>query len=96
MTFEKVLDAFKAYLSEDGMYEVIMTSHGYVVLTWEEVSKSFEDIRYCPQPENLLDELLFGYQSFLQYNIALGSRDLTQTEAKEIQGKLQSMRNKCK
>jgi len=32
LTFEKVLEVFKDYLAADGMYEVVMTSHGYTVL----------------------------------------------------------------
>lgn len=32
LTFEKVLDIFKAYLDKDPLYEVVQTSHGYTLM----------------------------------------------------------------
>ena len=36
LTFEKVLKEFEFYLSQDDMFEVVMTSRGYTVLGWDE------------------------------------------------------------
>ena len=35
LTFEKVMEVFKDYLTEDTRYEVVMTSRGYTVLEWD-------------------------------------------------------------
>ena len=32
LTFEKVMEVFRAYLTEDTRYEIVMTSHGYTIL----------------------------------------------------------------
>ena len=31
LTFEKVLKVFQAYLDDDPLYEVVQTSHGYIL-----------------------------------------------------------------
>lgn len=35
LTNEKVLEVFKDYLSQDPDYEVVMASHGYTVMGWD-------------------------------------------------------------
>ena len=34
LTFERVLDVFQPFLAE-GVYEIILTSHGYTILEWD-------------------------------------------------------------
>ena len=45
LTFEKVIEVFKDYLTEDTRYEIVMTSHGYTVLEWD--SRANGLVRNC-------------------------------------------------
>ena len=47
LTFEKVLEVFKNYLTEDDMYEVIFTSHGYTLLEWDRQCGEWTGVKLC-------------------------------------------------
>ena len=38
LTFEKVLEIFRSFLAE-GVYEIVMTSHGHTILEWDITSE---------------------------------------------------------
>ena len=52
LTFEKVLDVFKDYLADDGMYEIVMTSHGYTVMEWDGCLGDWTDSKLCKTPQD--------------------------------------------
>ena len=99
LTNEKVLDVFKDYLSQGPDYEVVMTSHGYTVMGWDDVGKDWRDVQYCGTPEALRDALLDDYGEYLMYLATLNgcdsNRDLTEAEKAEIQAKQNVMLKKC-
>lgn len=87
LTFEKVLDVFKEYLSEDDMYEVVMTSHGYTVMEWERCYGDWEDAKVCKTPEDMKDILLEKYVGYLEYQAADENGNITGQDKAEIEVK---------
>ena len=96
MTFEKVLEVFKDYLTEDTNCEVVLTKHGYTVMQWDKNSKSWYGVEYCETPEDLRDELLSSYRMNEAEKITKTRRELTEKEAKTIQTLCKKLFNKCK
>ncbi len=77
LTFEKVLEVFKDYLATDGMYEIVMTSHGYTVLEWDAQLGDWTGAKQCGTPQDMADALLYGYTGYLEYQATLARRELT-------------------
>lgn len=84
MTFEKVLEVFKDYLTEDTNCEVVLTKHGYTVMQWDEKSKDWYGVEYCETPEDLRDELLSSYRMNEAEKITKTKRELTEEEAQAV------------
>lgn len=95
LTFEKVLDVFKAYLDKDPLYEVVQTSHGYTLMAWEPHRNNWYSAEYQETPEDLRDALLDIYANFLEAELTEDERELTQKEAEEIQKKCKELSEKC-
>lgn len=95
LTNEKVLEAFKDYLSKEPEYEVVLTSHGYTVMCWNVKGEEWLDVEYCKTPMDLLNALLTSYDNYLEDLITHSNRDLTEQEEKEIQDMKNAMRQKC-
>ena len=91
LTFETVLSAFKDYLAQDTQYEVILASRGYILLMWNANGRELESATHCPTPEAMKDELLSAYAGYLEYNITLCNRNLTDEERKQIEAQVQEM-----
>lgn len=91
LTFEKVFAGFQDYLNEDKRYEILMTSHGRILLEWNSNDRELESATFCPTPEKLKDELLDALTGYLQYKITLCHRDLTDDEWKEIEKQVNAM-----
>ena len=96
LTFEKVLDVFKDYLTEDDMFEIVMASRGYVLLGWDRISKQYSEVQFCPTPEHMLEVLLGAFDNYTEYNLTHGRRDLTEADEAEIRAKRQAMADRCK
>lgn len=66
MTYEKVLEVFKDYLSEDDSCEVLTTSQGYLVVDWSSRKNDSEWVtsRLCQTPEHLRDVLRSRYEEY--------------------------------
>ena len=60
LTFEKVMEVFKDYLTEDTRYEIVMTSHGYTVLEWDSSANIWAGEELRATPEIMQDEMA-GY-----------------------------------
>lgn len=99
LTYEKVLEVFSDHLSQDPLYEVVMTSRGYTVMGWDKAHDAWEDVRFCGTPEALRDKLLDVYRSYLEEIITrgrgLGHEDVTEQEAADIRAKLNVLLEKC-
>lgn len=91
LTFEKVLAAFKDYLSEDTYYEVLTTSHGYVILGWNSYGRGLESAEFCPTPEAMKNTLLGYYRIYLQYKTTHGGRELLDAERDAIDAQVDAM-----
>ncbi len=84
LTFENVLSGFKDYLAEDTLYEVVMTSHGYTVMEWDEKALDWDCAHICQTPEDLKEFLLKAYAGHLVYKATLCRREPTAEERQEI------------
>ena len=96
LTFEKVLEVFDDFLSNDECCEVVMTTRGYVVLDWPSKHNNFPTAVYCGTPEELMESILSTYNSELDLRITHGQRDMMEHEAAEIKAKCEQMWEKCK
>lgn len=98
LTFEKVLDVFRDYLAEDKSYEVINTSQGYTVLSWDERQRAWYDAQLTETPEALRDILLGNYYEYLAYKMTKGYErdDPTEQEEQEIQEKCRALLERCR
>lgn len=95
LTFEKILKEFESYLSQDDMFEVVMTSRGYTVLGWDEREQNWCDTVFCATPKLLMKTLLNAYSNYWEANITKGVRDLTEQEHRLLDERTQQMRNRC-
>lgn len=95
LTFEKVLKEFEFYLSQDDMFEVVMTSRGYTVLGWDERDQNWCDSVFCASPEALMKTLLNSHSNYWEANITKGMRDLTAQETQMLHELNQQMRDRC-
>ena len=95
LTFEKVLKEFEFYLSQDDMFEVVITSRGYTVLGWDERAQDWCDPVFCGTPEALMKTLLNAHSNYWEANITNGMRDLTEKERRLLDELTQQMRNRC-
>ena len=91
LTFEKVLSGFKEYLTEDTMYEILMTSRGYTVMEWDDKAQDWDCAHICQTPEDMKGFLLKAYAGYLAYQITLGHRNLTTQERQKIDTQVDAM-----
>ena len=85
MTYERVLEVFKDYLSEDRDSEVLNTSRGYLVVIWESRADGWVTAKLAEDPEDLRDYLQERYEDFLGYKLSQErDRDPDAVERKEI------------
>ena len=95
LTFENVLKAFDDYLKEDDRVEIVLTSRGYTVLGWESKLQGWSDSDFCATPEDMLEILLGDYETFAEFNMTAGKRDLTPAEQQQIQAECVKFRQLC-
>lgn len=95
MTFEKVLEVFKEYLSQDDVLEVVNTRRGYTVMLWEEKEEQWFGVEHCKTPELLRDALLEGYHDFSEQQLTHNRRDLTNAETLDIQSRYKQLSDLC-
>lgn len=91
LTFEKVLSAFKYYLSEDTRYEVLVSSRGHTVMEWDDKTQNWEGATLCRTPEELKNTLLDVYADYLGYQTTLGHRGMTDEEQRTIKAQVDAM-----
>lgn len=91
LTFEKILSGFKDYLTEDTLYEVVMTTRGCTVMEWDEKAQDWDCAHLCHTPEDLKDFLLRAYSGYLSYKAVRCCRELTDSERREIKAQVDAM-----
>ena len=89
LTFEKVLEIFKDYLTDDDMYELVMTSRGYTVLEWDKRLGDWADSKLCKTPQDMANILLSSYEGYLEYQATHGNRELTEDDLAQVETKRQ-------
>ena len=89
LTFEKVIEVFKDYLTEDTRYEIVMTSHGYTVLEWDSRANTWAGEELCATPEIMRDVLLDCFTGYLEYKAitAFGEAAIRTSRGPEADGR---------
>ena len=98
LTYKKVLEVFKDYLSEDDSCEVLTTSQGYLVVDWDSRKKDSEWVtsRLCQTPEHLRDVLRSRYEEYQGYKLTGGyKRELLPSEDVDIRRMGEAMSERC-
>lgn len=98
MTYEKVISAFKTFLTEDDTYDVVNTKHGYTVLNGEADCRELYSALLCRSPEELRDTLLDAYREYRTFQLLSGNteRTLTQEETMLIAMECDKLSLRCK
>ena len=98
MTYEKVISAFKTFLTEDDTYDVVNTRHGYTVLNGEADCRELYSALLCRSPEELRDTLLDAYREYRTFQLLSGNteRTLTQEETMLIAMECDKLSLQCK
>lgn len=98
MTYEKVISAFKTFLTEDDTYDVVNTKHGYTVLNGEADCRELYSALLCRSPEELRDTLLDAYREYRTFQLLSGNteRTLIQEETMLIAMECDKLSLQCK
>ena len=94
LTFEKVMEVFKDYLSEDTRYEIVMTSHGYTVLEWDSRANTWAGEELCATPEIMRDILLDCLTGYLEYKAIIANGEIAKAEQEQITAQRQALLEK--
>ena len=94
LTFEKVMEVFKDYLTEDTRYEIVMTSHGYTVLEWDSRANTWVGEELCATPEIMRDVLLDCFTGYLEYQTITATGEVTEIDQEQITAQRQELLNK--
>ena len=94
LTFEKVMEVFKDYLTEDTRYEIVMTSRGYTVLEWDSRANTWAGEELCATPEIMRDVLLDCFAGYLEYQTITAIGEVTEIDQERITAKRQELLNK--
>ena len=84
LTFEKVMEVFRAYLTEDTRYEIVMTSHGYTVLEWDSRANAWIGEELCATPEIMRDILLDDFAGYMEYKAIIADGEVSEAEQEKI------------
>ena len=96
MTYEKVLEVFRGYLTEDDSCEVLTVSRGYLVVDWNSCKSEWVTSRLCQTPEHLRDVLRSRYEEYQGYKLTEGyKRELLPSEDVDIRRTGEAMAERC-
>ncbi|NBJ90839.1 hypothetical protein [Acutalibacter sp. 1XD8-36] len=96
LTFEKVMAVFQDFLEESGAYEIVMTSHGYTILEWDDRCMEWTGTQLCPTPESMADALIYDLTGWLEYKATLARRELTYDDLARVSVQRQAYLDKLK
>ena len=94
LTFEKVMEVFKDYLTEDTRYEIVMTSRGYTVLEWDSSANTWAGEELCATPEVMRDVLLDCFTGYLEYKAITTNGEISEAEQAGITAQRQVLLEK--
>ena len=94
LTFEKVMEVSRSYLTEDTRYEIVMTSHGYTVLEWDSRANIWAGEELCATPEIMRDVLLECFTGYLEYKAITASGEITEADQERITAQRQAFLEK--
>ena len=94
LTYEKVMEVFKDYLTEDTRYEIVMTSHGYTVLEWDSRANTWAGEELCVTPEIMRDVLLDCVTGYLEYKAVTANGEISVAEQERIATQRQALLEK--
>ena len=89
LTFEKVFSVFESFLAENGIYEIVQTSHDHTILEWDSRSQEWISVKLCATLEELVETLLDDLTGYLEYKATLGRRDLTYEDMAQVNAQRQ-------
>ena len=98
MTYKKVLEVFKDYLSEDDSCEVLTVSRGYLVVDWSSRKSDSDWVtsRLCQTPEHLRDVLRSRYEEYQGFKLTGGyKRELRPSEDVDIRLMGEAIAERC-
>ena len=98
LTYEKVLEVFKDYLSEDDSCEVPTVSRGYLAVDWSSRKSDSDWVtsRLCQTPEHLRDVLRSRYEEYQSFKLTGGyKRELRPSEDVDIRLMGEAMVERC-
>ena len=96
LTFEKVMAVFQDFLKESGAFEIVITSHGYTILEWDDRCEDWTGTRLCPTPEIMADALIYDLTCWLEYKATLARRELTYDDLSKVSIQRQAYLDKLK
>ena len=87
LTFEKVLEVFRDYLTEDKSSEVFRSSRGCIVVNWGNcLQNDWVTGQFCSTPDDLQDMLRLSYVEYQSLRLTDDyKRDLTEQEYQDIE-----------
>ena len=94
LTFEKVLSVFDPFLAENGIYEIVQTSHGHTILEWDSRSREWISVKLCATPDGMAETLLEHMSNYLEYKATLGRRELTEDDLSQVAEQVEVVRRK--
>ena len=89
LTFEKDFSVFESFLLENGIYEVVSSSHVHTILEWDSRAQEWIGVKLCATPEDMAETLLDDLTGYLEYKATLGRRDLTYEDMAQINNQRQ-------
>ena len=96
MTYEKVLEVFRGYLTEDDSCEVLTVSRGYLVVDWNSCKSEWVTSRLCQTPEHLRDVLRSRYEEYQGYKLTGGyKREVLPSEDVDIRLMGKTIAERC-
>ena len=97
LTYEKVLETFGDYLSEDDSCEILQSSRGYLVMDWDSCKDNWVTARLCNTPALLCDTLRSHCEEYQSYRLTDGyKRDVTDQEEQDIARMGAALAARCK
>ena len=95
LTFDGVLKSCEEFLTEDMATEVVKAVHGYIVMFWDKEREEYDFFDLCHTPEELMNELVESYGSYLSWLVCVNKDDPTAEEQAVIAEKQAVLLAKC-
>ena len=96
MTYEKILEVFADYLSQDDSCEVLQTSRGPLVMDWNSGKTEWFSGQLCRTPSHLRDVLCSHFEEYEEFRLGEnGTRDVTGQEEEAIKKRSAELAARC-